>query len=1008
MPRYIQVPPTFMGAIPGFSQQWQFIEFPDNWSTGQIQRQLENQLGIPLEDVEGFAITDNPSSGVASSALRLGEVLTIANKGVSPKGMFANSKGYPVDISDEYGIPKGTTFSPWKGESAFTVDESTLFTDHPTIYQGSPEQFSPLTENLTVDQMLVNQLTGTSASGGQFGFKPTAPGLNMDDIAGDEESKDTYSKAWKNATDFDNSPGVEISEEKTTTINAYKVPVTSADGETQTITVEAASVADARSAAKNQAETNSDIGTPKFHNKVVTSAPKKTNLLTGNPSHWVVVDELISELPDEKLVYTTADGFEELNPLVDALITAASQQDGKLTELQIAQVTAENSLKIAEFNRDAQIQIATERGETEVEIARINRGLESELARMKRYSDQYIADKQVAAAKYEADQQLAATEYRADTDERIAGLQAGASGAFGFFQQIMGPPPEGGYSDQQMEVLNSLMEAEQQGSIDAAEANRLAAQDNILSMIAGMEREYDEDGNLIPFTPEQMQEFTTLAGLSAEGLMAGAQETAAFQTAGADKYVAEQNAMAAIATAKENANAAIEAAILRGASDEEIAAIQTQSQNLIAVTETEAMTRIAEINAASQKEAQIAIRSLQDSAAIDELTKAQAIAQIQSDAQTEALVAQQTLRETTIVAELDKAKAIATLQQEMQITAQEAMAALQNNQALSELDKAIAIAEIQENTRKSSEIAIAELQANARLNELDKQQIIASLQSTAATTVATTQAGAQTGAAQIQADANKAVAELQQAVGLDENAKALAIANIQATAQQQIAALQTTGATSAAMAQAQATSPYGYLAGGGQLSDVQAVLAGQYNPFGQTSQDVLNLTRAQASGGLTDEGNILGVQQALAANNPYAATQLGQDATRIDQILRGGLTPEQRLSEIQAGQSAQNVANQLAFMSNPSAIGFATERGLLQDINDSPEGSIPGSIFGFNSPNATGAGGGSTTTPFNPNLFTLRNASDEQIGFLQGAAAAQGTTPSEFQQQVESYTPQGV
>ena len=94
-------------------------------------------------------------------------------------------------------------------------------------------------------------------------------------------------------------------------------------------------------------------------------------------------------------------------------------------------------------------------------------------------------------------------------------------------------------------------------------------------------------------------------------------------------------------------------------------------------------------------------------------------------------------------------------------------------------------------------------------------------------------------------------------------------------------------------------------------------------------------------------------------------------------------------------------------MSNPSAVGFATEQGLLNDINNSPEGNLPGSLFGFNSPSAAGAGGGQTTNTGNFNMNTLRNASDEQIGFLQGAAAAGGTSPSEFQAGAESFTPQG-
>ena len=184
---------------------------------------------------------------------------------------------------------------------------------------------------------------------------------------------------------------------------------------------------------------------------------------------------------------------------------------------------------------------------------------------------------------------------------------------------------------------------------------------------------------------------------------------------------------------------------------------------------------------------------------------------------------------------------------------------------------------------------------------------------------------------------------------------------------------------------------------------------------------------ALLSGDQAQQANANAILRAQAANNPYAIQQLGRgwsDTTaanqnlRIDQILRGGLTPEQRLNEIAASQSGQNFANQLNFMGNPSAVGFATERGLLgggdnqilQDINNSSEGNIPGSLFGFNSPSAAGAGGGQTTgEPYlpRPTMNTLRNASDEQIGFLQGAAAAGGQTPSEFQAGIESVTPQG-
>lgn len=185
---------------------------------------------------------------------------------------------------------------------------------------------------------------------------------------------------------------------------------------------------------------------------------------------------------------------------------------------------------------------------------------------------------------------------------------------------------------------------------------------------------------------------------------------------------------------------------------------------------------------------------------------------------------------------------------------------------------------------------------------------------------------------------------------------------------------------------------------------------------------------ALLSGDAAQQANANAILRAQAANNPYAMQQLGQgwagtgaadQNARIDQILRGGLSAQQRLAEINASQSGQNLANQLNFIGNPSAVGFATQQGLfgggnnqiLQDINNSPEGNVPGSLFGFNSPSSAGAGGGATQnisdTGRNFNANTLRNASDEEIGFIQGAEAARGRTPSEFRQKVESFTPQG-
>ena len=241
----------------------------------------------------------------------------------------------------------------------------------------------------------------------------------------------------------------------------------------------------------------------------------------------------------------------------------------------------------------------------------------------------------------------------------------------------------------------------------------------------------------------------------------------------------------------------------------------------------------------------------------------------------------------------------------------------------------------------------------------------------------------QVDAATVQADAQRDIARIQSSVGLDQNQKDYLIAQVNSDAQRAVAAIQSAAQQSVAATQA-----------AGQIGAAQAGASG----FG-----------ALLSGDTAVNQQANAILRAQQANNPYAVAQLGDvEQSRIDQILRGGLTAEQRLAEIRASQEAQNFANQLNFIGNPSAVGFASERGLLQDISDSPEGNIPGSLFGFNAPSATGAGGGQTTNVGNYNLNTLRNASDEQIGFLQGAASAQGMTPSEFQDQVEAFTPQGV
>jgi hypothetical protein len=170
-----------------------------------------------------------------------------------------------------------------------------------------------------------------------------------------------------------------------------------------------------------------------------------------------------------------------------------------------------------------------------------------------------------------------------------------------------------------------------------------------------------------------------------------------------------------------------------------------------------------------------------------------------------------------------------------------------------------------------------------------------------------------------------------------------AIAGLGGTAEQAIALAEL-------QARAGVTNPYAALGTGSEIANISTILRGgltvdeqlaleglrsrgglsaeqrlaelgiQYNPFSETAQNRLDLARAQASGGLTNELNILAAQQAAAANNPFAAAQLGIDIDNISTILRGGLTPEQQLAIAQApgnpfGLSAEqqiNLQNQLA------------------------------------------------------------------------------------------------
>ncbi len=178
------------------------------------------------------------------------------------------------------------------------------------------------------------------------------------------------------------------------------------------------------------------------------------------------------------------------------------------------------------------------------------------------------------------------------------------------------------------------------------------------------------------------------------------------------------------------------------------------------------------------------------------------------------------------------------------------------------------------------------------------------------------------------------------------------------------------------------------LARGGLTVQEQLALAGLQARGGLTPEQQLNLAGFQARGGITDENEFMAFQNSLA---------------------RGGLTAPQRLAEIQANAAPQNMANYLNFIGNPSAVGFASQTGMLQNIADSPEGNIPASLFGLNTPQSTPQVQGTPQVPVNPTLSDLTDLSDEQLGFYQGQMAAQQSlTPSQIFQQAQTVTPQGV
>ena len=186
--------------------------------------------------------------------------------------------------------------------------------------------------------------------------------------------------------------------------------------------------------------------------------------------------------------------------------------------------------------------------------------------------------------------------------------------------------------------------------------------------------------------------------------------------------------------------------------------------------------------------------------------------------------------------------------------------------------------------------------------------------------------------------------------------------------------------------QAAASGPYGYM----------QERIGTGDPFERIRglQEVSEILR----GGVTPEQQLALAQ---APGNPFGLTAQQQIDLQTE-LARGGLTPAQRLAEVQASAAPQNMANYLNFIGDPSAVGFASQSGMLQNIADSPEGNIPASLFGLNTPQST------SQVPVNPTLANLSDLSDEQLGFYQGQQAAQGITPSQSLRSAAEVTPMGV
>jgi hypothetical protein len=300
-------------------------------------------------------------------------------------------------------------------------------------------------------------------------------------------------------------------------------------------------------------------------------------------------------------------------------------------------------------------------------------------------------------------------------------------------------------------------------------------------------------------------------------------------------------------------------------------------------------------------------------------------------------------------------------------------------------------------------------------------------------------ARAQQESTRLRAEADREIARIQSNVSLDANDKQLAIANVQATLERELEPNRLFNKLQGYQIQAEAqrdvaqtqSNPFGLsnldyialqqsLARGG-LTPFQRLAEAnvQFNPFGQTAADIQRLQETQYNpfGFSTQQG--FDIAAANAANNPFAATQLGQDANRIDQILRGGLSAEQQRQLALANQAGQMQGNLLNFLGDPYAVGaaqtltggnipgFSTQQ--LQQIADAPSGTLPAFAAGLNdSPFAlpeTQAIGGARGLEANFTQGQFQDLSPTEQRSVTGQLSGYGITPDEIEEASGSFTP---